>query len=494
MRYDYVIVGAGAAGCALAARLSEDPTAQVLLLERGGGSVRPSTIVPRAFPYALREPLLTSYPTRPGPDYWVRGVGLGGSTSVNGLMYVRGEAAAYDELEAAGNPGWGWAAFEAAYDEIENRYLRPTIAPLNPLADLLAESLSGLGAQRVADLNASTGSRVGATPASIAVGRRRSAAQAFLDPARARPNLRVLPDTTVLRLLWDGSTVRGLVARRAGQEGEIDARRVVLAAGTIETPLLLERSGVGDPERLAAAGIDARVPSPRVGEGVREQQGYGLQLRLRNGVPGARELSGAASVAAQALRYGLTRTGALARPAYDVTAILSTDGDRPDTQVLALPFGLDGGAALRPAPYPAVFLTGYQIAPSTTSSVHVDPADPHGGPVIDARYEQTDVDRAAADRVSATLRRAAETGPLGDLVAGPDGDGALTGSSIYHAVGSAAMGTGDDAVTDAELRVRGAEGLYVADLSVLPFHPSGSTAAPAMALGWLAGSRLLQNR
>lgn len=490
MAYDVVIVGAGASGCALANRLSEDPALSVLLLERGGRAASPSTLIPRAFPYALSGPLLTSYLAELADgqrDYWVRGRALGGSTVVNGMMYLRGEPAAYDELATAGNPGWAWNAFAAAFDDLETRFLHPSASSVNPLDERLIDAIATAGARRVDDLNGATGQRVGPTPATIYRGLRHSAARALLKPVRNRANLHVLPSVDVDELLWDADRVVGVRVRRGSASGEIRARTTVLSAGAVETPLMLERSGIGRADILGAAGIALRVDSPNVGERIIEQRGHGVQLRLNRWAAGSRELAGPIRQAMQAARYALTRGGALARPAYDVTGLVAATGSDVDTQVMAVPFGLDQ-SALRPAPYPAIFLCGYPTRPTTSSSVHVG-AD--GQPVIHARHKITDADITAGRATDDLLARIAAATPLADLVDGIDpAASTATGTAIYHAVGSAAMGPHGTDVVDADLRVRGAPGLRIADLSVLPFHTSGSTAAPAMAIGWLVADRI----
>lgn len=498
MRIDYLVVGAGASGCALANRLSEDPDAQVLLVERGRLGASPVTLVPRALPFALRPPRLDSYEAHTDDEnvYWVRGRGLGGSTTLNGMLYLRGEPAGYEAAEAAGGSAWSWPAFAAAYDEIEQRFVHPTLSSLNALDERIIETISALGAARVTDLNRSSGSRVGASPATIARGIRRSSAHAFLAAQKTRPNLRVITGVDVDSLIWRGSAVCGIRARHHGQIGEIRAHTVILCAGAIESPLLLERSGIGNGALLREAGIDVRVESPLVGERLIEQRGHGLQLRLKGSVADSMELASPSAQAIQTLRYLLTLRGAMARPAYDVVAMLCSEGAvRPDIVAMATPFGLHPSGAMRPAPYPSVLLNGYAIQPETTSSVHLRPDDPQGPPVIEARYEQTARDQAVAEAVRATLRRIAGSSPLSEVVdCADDAAPANTGSSVYHSVGSAAMGPGDEDVVDSALRVRGVDRLHIADLSVLPRQPSATTAGPAMALGWLAGGVIAASR
>lgn len=512
MELDYLIVGAGASGCALASRLSEDSTVRVLLLEAGhNGPASALAQIPRALPAVLRSGLLTSYATSPatGPGdagYWVRGRGVGGSTLVNGMMYLRGEPAAYDDLAAATGSAWGWPAFRSAFEEIERRYLHPSPTSLSELDRLVLESFGAAGLPPVDDVNRTTGSRAGAAPASIVGGRRRSAAT-LLAPGRARGNLRVLTGTRAGSLLWQGRRVVGVLARRGDEQREIRARTVVLCAGTIETPLLLERSGIGPAALLHRAGTAVRVDSPRVGERVREQSGQALQLRLRRRVADSAELGSIGAIVRAAGRYALTRGGPLARPAYDIAALIAPTGPAsgpPGTdpavgtqvpggiQVMAAPFALAAGGVLRPAGYPGVLLSGYPVRPNATTSIHHDPRDPHGAPVITTSPAADDADQVATLQA---LRRLAYAGRLGELVEGEDhaGPGA-PGSAVYHAVGSVAMGGEDSDPVDPELAVRGVAGLRVADLSVLPFHPSGGTAATAMALGWVAGGALAAQR
>ncbi|MFV0534140.1 MAG: GMC family oxidoreductase [Cumulibacter sp.] len=491
MIFDFLVVGAGAAGCAAASRLAANPRAQVLLLESGGRRAPAATHVPRAMPFALRSAALTSYPTLGQHDgdvgYWVRGRGIGGSTLVNGMMYVRGEPAAYEEFESAGNTGWGWSAFRAAFEEIEAR-LRPSHSTLNALDELALEAVAATGVPIVADVNALEGPRAGAMPATIHRGVRRSAAALLKS---AGPNLRVLPGATAQTLLWQGSRVIGARVRRGSTHREIHARNVVVCAGTIETPLLLERSGIGRADVLHAARIPLRIASPRLGERIAEQRGVGLQLRLRSDVADAMELGSTKAIVRHAARYAVGRGGAIARPAYDAVALLALGGATVDTQMLIAPFALASRGILRPAGYPGMLLAGYPLRSTTSVSVHVNPADPFGVPIIDASEPLTVHDLKAQHATLAALRQIADTSGLGEVVtgadhAGPDGPG----SSIYHAVGSAAMGPDADAAVDCNLRVRGTAGLHVADLSALPHHPSGGTAAVAMAIGWIAGDRI----
>ena len=365
MEADYVIVGAGAAGCVLAARLSEDPTISVLLLESGGRGRHLLLRIPKAFYLTMQHPEYAYfYPTGSvspgGPDeVWLRGKGLGGSTAVNGMMYIRGWAADYDRLAAAGDPGWGWAGmlpvFRAMEDhELGASLLRGVGGPLHvsvtavadPVVAAMLRSATAAGLADVDDFNASDAERIGRTPVTIHRGVRISAATAFLRPARRRRNLTVLDRTHVGHVTLEGGRAVGVVARRGGERLAVRARReVILAAGSIESPQLLERSGIGDPVVLTRAGVEPRVESPHVGERLLEHRGMTVQARLRPGLGLNRRLNTLPRQLCAGAGYVLTRRGPVATGPYDLVGQLrSAPGEpRPDVQILLTPMSLDLG-------------------------------------------------------------------------------------------------------------------------------------------------------
>ena len=480
MEADYVIVGAGAAGCVLAARLSEDPTISVLLLESGGRGRHLLLRIPKAFYLTMQHPEYAYfYPTGSvspgGPDeVWLRGKGLGGSTAVNGMMYIRGWAADYDRLAAAGDPGWGWAGmlpvFRAMEDhELGASLLRGVGGPLHvsvtavadPVVAAMLRSATAAGLADVDDFNASDAERIGRTPVTIHRGVRISAATAFLRPARRRRNLTVLDRTHVGHVTLEGGRAVGVVARRCGERLAVRARReVILAAGSIESPQLLERSGIGDPVVLTRAGVEPRVESPHVGERLLEHRGMTVQARLRPGLGLNRRLNTLPRQLFAGAGYVLTRRGPVATGPYDLVGQLrSAPGEpRPDVQILLTPMSLDlGRTRLRLARHAGMMIQGYQLRPTTPSAVHIRSADPADPPVIEARYLETELDRTVTGRILARLRGMMAEGPLADLVIGEDAPGPdvvtpeqaveyarATGIGIYHAVGSCAMGPNDD--------------------------------------------------
>jgi choline dehydrogenase-like flavoprotein len=526
--FDYVIVGAGGAGAVLAARLSEDPSTSVLLVERGGKGFNPLLHIPKGFFFTLQsDRLTTTYGAEPFPggyvEPWQRGRVLGGSTAVNGMMYVRGQQADYDALAAAvGGHQWGWDSVLPAFRALEDHSLgasavRGVGGPVGvtvPTAtddetvQLFLESAQKAGWGFVEDVNAQDEQQVGFTPSTIKNGVRQSTANTFLRAARNRKNLTIVTNTTVGRLRFDGKRVVGVTARRGDRLVHYTARKeVVVSAGAIETPMLLERSGIGRGDVLSSAGVPLRVESPNLGERVIEQHGVAVQVRFKRPVGNTLALSSKTKQLAQGARYLLTRKGPVGTGGYDLMAHIksSPEVDRPDIQVVGIPFGLDFSEGLNPSKDPGMYLLGYQIRPNTHSSIHITDAEPGSSPVIHANYFEDEEDRRVTGAIVDRLRDVTAQEPLAEEIAfeefpGPEvstADQAVDfahspGITIYHAVGSAAMGPDDDDVVTPDLRVRGVEGLRVVDISVLPTQVSGNTAAPAMAIGWLAAD-LIRN-
>ena len=527
--FDYVIVGAGAAGCVLANRLSKDPKNQVLLLEYGGRDKNPMLYVPKGFYFTLRRQRYTyHYSTQPvGPDRkvedWTRGKGLGGSTVVNGMMWMRGAAADWDGLAARGNPAFGWQRALSAYRAMEDHNLgasdmRGAGGPLgvsvveddNELTQAVLASAQDMGWEYVADVNAHDSERVGFSPSTIRHGVRTSAYSAFVRPVRRRRNLTVATRAQAGYLLFDGSRVAGVRAMTGGRAVDYRARKeVILSAGTVETPLLLERSGIGRPDVVRGAGVDVRVESPNVGERVIEQRMVSMQVRVKGNAGPTHLLNTLPKDAWQGFKYLFTRSGPIATSGYDLVCQFksSPDLDRPDIQGLFVPMALDPSSPnLKLAKHSGVMFAGYQMRAATTSSVHLGGPQPGTPPVINARFLEHDTDRQATAPVLGVARAVFAKGPLADYVTGEDFPGpdvcspgdvvryALdTGSGIYHAVGSSAMGPQADDVVDPQLRVRGVTGLRVVDASVLPLQLAGNTQAPTMAVAWIAADLIRED-
>jgi choline dehydrogenase len=553
VEFDYIVVGAGAAGCVVAGRLATaDPRISVLLIEYGGSARNPLLHVPKGFYYTLRgDRYLYRYGTNPvGPrqthEVWLRGRVLGGSAAVNGMVWMRGAPADWDGLAARGNQGWSWADVLPAYQAMEDHSLgasetRGAGGPLgisvtdtrDEITSAILESAVSYGWEHVKDANASDAERIGFTPSTISHGRRTTSYDAFVRPVLARQaasrrepsrrdpsrrdasrpehGLTVVTRTRAVRLLFDGHRVAGVkTVDGKGVVTDAKARReVILCAGSVETPLLLERSGIGRPELLRKHGIEQKADSPNVGERLIEQRGAALQVTLKGASSATRRLSSRSGQAREALSWLATGGGLLSTGGYDLVCQFKSEArkPRPDLQGLFVPMALDTASKdLKLARHPGILFMAYPMRPETTSSVHISGSAPGDAPVIDARFLETQRDREAVAPVLEIAREVLAQPPTADLIAAEEFPGPsvatrqdtidyslATGTGIYHAVGSAAMGPRRDDVVDAQLRVRGVTGLRIADASVLPVQVSGNTAAPAMLVGYRAADLILDD-
>jgi choline dehydrogenase-like flavoprotein len=531
VQFDYIVVGAGAAGCVVAGRLAAaGQRPSVLLVEYGGRPVNPLLHVPKGFYFTLRgDRYLYRYVTNPvtpegRPEVWLRGRLLGGSAAVNGMMWLRGAPADWDGLAARGNPGWSWADVLPAYRAIEDHSLgagetRGAGGPLgisitetsDEVTRAILASAVKYGWRQVSDVNADDTERIGFTPSTIKAGRRTTSYDAFVRPALARRGNRLTVASRIraARLVFDGRRVAGVTLIDAkGSVTVLRARReVVLCAGAVETPMLLERSGIGQQKLLREHGIAPVVESPNVGERLIEQRGAALQVKLKDNTATASRLSTRAGQVTAALRWLATGRGPLSTGGYDLVCQFKSEQavKRPDLQGLFVPMALDTASTdMKLARHPGILFMAYPIRPQTTSSVHISGGAPQDPPVIDARFLETDSDRNTVAPVLEIARDVLAQAPLKGLMESEEFPGPSvatreetidyahrTGTGIYHAVGSAAMGPGGDDVTDPRLRVRGVDGLRIADASVLPVQVAGNTAAPAMLVGYRAADLIL---
>lgn len=523
--YDYIIIGSGAGGAVVANRLSEDADRTVLLLEAGGANRSPIHLVPKGFYFTMNNPKSSqSYTTEPygsgATGSWAKGRGLGGSTTINGMVWNRGWAPDYDAWEQNGLTGWNWDRFVEAFKAIEDHELGGNAVrgsggpvsisiarPAEEASEALIAAMGKHGITFVEDPNGSDDERVGYVASSIRRGTRVSSARAFLRPVRRRKNLTILTHTTAQRLVLDGTGVVGVETVSKGEATTFRvSREVIVAGGPIESPQLLERSGIGHPDVLAAAGVPVVVASPKVGENLREHRGVTLQVKLA-GVEG---FNGQASSWLRQMwtgfKYLFTRSGLIAHGGFNVVAAFKSDpaADRPDTHAFFTPISTSKvnpiSGRLVVDKFPGARFVVSATYPTSAGSVHITSADPSAPPRIVANFLDTEHDRELAVKVLRKGREILATEPFSKYVVeeldpGPrlQTDEEIIdftlnkGVAGLHTLGTCAIGPDETDVVDEHLRVRGVQGLRVVDSSVFPQMPSGNCSGPTQALAWIAG-------
>ncbi len=513
--FDFIIVGAGSAGCVLASRLSEDPKINVLLLEAGPRDTNPFIHIPAGFFKTLHnESVNWCFSTEKEESsgnraiHWPRGKVLGGSSSINGHLIVRGQREDYDGWAQLGNRGWDYDNVLSYFKKFENAEvgdpkIRGRGGPINvrepieqhPLTERFMEACVEAGIPRNNDYNGTTQEGVGFFQHAIKGGRRESTARTYLRQAKSRPNLRIETEALTQKIIVKNGTAVGVAYTQKGREKEARAgREVILSAGSIGSPHILELSGIGDGERLKPLGIDVVHHLPGIGENLQDHYVARLCYKVK-GIGTFNERSRGWRLGLELLRYATSRTGLLTAAPGNVSASFKVMPGvaTPDAQLSFAPASYVDGLLGVLEEHPGMTCGFWQHRPQSRGSLHSVSKDPKVQPSIRPNYLGDKIDRDTLVATARTSREIFKQPAIANFaevetIPGPDvqSDDELlayireNGATVYHPIGTCKMGTDPMAVVDPELRMHGMKNLRVVDASIMPRMVSANTNAATL--------------